>query len=109
MSTNTTDTTAALVAAGLDENPWARRIIAAESRGHFTAADRAHAGRWDMCAVGLCAGGNDCSGIGEPLDSELRAAGGTFHAAVEADPPEYLKAAYQLVLIHHRAAQIAAA
>lgn len=100
---------AVLRAAHLADLPWARRIIAAEARGHFTDLDRALAGNWSECAVGKCtiAGIEREPGTVEPLDAELRAAGGTFHAAVVADHPEFLRAAYQIGVIHHRACALA--
>jgi len=99
---------AVLVAAGLDDLPWSRRVIAAEARGWFSESDRSAASRWDRCAVGRCAATVARAGAtAEPVDPHLRAAGGTFHAAVDAD--EFLRCAYQIGFICNRLDEIDAA
>jgi len=100
-----------LIAAGLAEQYWGRVIIDAERAAGFTPYFRTLTAFWRECAVGKTSAPVKMRKTRdqrvEPADAELRKAGHAFNSAVEAD--DYLRAAYMLGCIEHRAAALAAA
>lgn len=95
-----------LIANGLAETVWGKRIIKAEDFGSFSALDAVNAGDWVTCACGENDKEFSRETNGRPRDAALYRLGHVFNDDVQWD--NYTAAAKTLGRIDRRATHIIA-